>query len=679
MNRLAIQTILYITLTTALSSLTACDNSKFKYNVDAAKSSSSTQSFTLASVNIVTVDAKDTARASFDTSAFSNGTGLGNYCTTTSCQCEYRWDQAGAGQVTTTRQVFTAVSQVMPFTIECDVPDVYKTEIGDTTVVNFRIVPTSSGIASFSVAYFAFSKAKLPQNGAFSDYQGHPFDNVFRYSCYENFRRGTNILNYLQSGTLSSGNGSVTVMSASRFCYAKGDASNGISQICDGNGAQDNQTYSAQSYYYNLYIRGSEIGGINTSNSRYMCPTVLDVKTNTNKYYPLDSNFALAMTQSADYSIGVEASSRLGGTGDPLTSGSTCSGGKSTATNNDSSILSSCLGFALRTNKDGSCPKMQAANGAMVQTYRLRRFVVMYPTQFNTNGAMVSNLPPAMDTVYALDRPVGVPDSNGVTDTMMGPKPCPFAYYDNGVTGTVYNKSTGSTIGYLGTNNSAWNGKNIDGTHFPDQDKTNSCSTAMPLIGPDRNNLMLTFGTVNASNPNPKLKRIYVRPQNAWSPHYEEDTDFLACAPVSSQFKDPPIHISNTGTDFAYCAEAYPTHRENMPIEQATSHIRSSVGFNDYCAQGQPCNHTVSYAGYQALPWKNFSLLAPQADVTSALQKNPSYVCKITSDRRATPTNPARLGLSPQGGCCYNASSTKTGLQYDFHLEDDIACGTPTY
>lgn len=682
----------YLPLSLLAASLLAfmgCNsNSSRIYAEKSLETTATTQvSYKLVAVNPVESGSSTVLRATFATSNLP----VSNLCQAGTCTCQITWSEPVSNGSVISRSATSSVSQVQSFVMECPAPDAYK-DISETTPISFRILPASQNSQKFEVPYFVFSKSAIPDQGAFTDYQGRPFDNVYRYSCYEHFRRGTSILNmsYTDTRNGSSGGGSVsrTSLSATKFCFAQTSADNTISYPsgCDKPEMQDSKTHSAQSYYYHLFIRSGEIGAINTSNSRYMCPTVRDPATNTNKYYPLDSTFALALAKSPDYPVPVEGPSKLGGPGDPITQNKGCSDTQSSGSgsNSETMIFKSCLGFAARPNSQGVCPKIQDASGNPIQTYRLRRYVAMYPIQFDASGGMIDGLSPAIDTVYVLDRPVGPPTSTGEQDTMNGPKPCPIAYFNDGVIPSQYCPG-GIPACYLGTNNPQWEGKNVDGTRFPDEDKISTsqspgrCSAALPLIGPDRNKLMVTFGTVNASNPNPKLQKTYIRPQNPWSPRYEEDTDFLACAPPSSDYVDAPIHTFKIDSQtYGYCAETTPTHRETMPIELATSHIRSGAqGGNEHCNPGQRCHREVNYSGFSTLPWKNFPLLAPTPDIELALRYNPSYQCAITYDRRATSTQNAKLGLSPTQGCCATASYSRDLV--GFHVEPDLKCTRPSY
>jgi hypothetical protein len=49
----------------------------------------------------------------------------------------------------------------------------------------------------------------------------------------------------------------------------------------------------------------------------------------------------------------------------------------------------------------------------------------------------------------------------------------------------------------------------------------------------------------------------------SWAPHWQEDLSFQACAPMSSEFQDAPLHFAK-GTDgnVRWCSENYPTQAD---------------------------------------------------------------------------------------------------------------------
>jgi hypothetical protein len=58
----------------------------------------------------------------------------------------------------------------------------------------------------------------------------------------------------------------------------------------------------------------------------------------------------------------------------------------------------------------------------------------------------------------------------------------------------------------------------------------------------------------------------YIRPIQPFLTHYEEDTTFLACAPMATPFQDPPLHFVREpiSGNVSWCAESYPTQNDNL-------------------------------------------------------------------------------------------------------------------
>jgi hypothetical protein len=283
--------------------------------------------------------------------------------------------------------------------------------------------------------------------------------------------------------------------------------------------------------------------------------------------------------------------------------------------------------------------------------------------------------------------------------------------------------------GYVASSDAAWNGKNRDGTEFPNSDlDPNVCSAALPLLSPDHLTIGLT--TVNRmSNSLHSFSHVYVRPLAAFVPHYEEDTQFQACAPQPDIQVDPPLHFSrnpNSG-NIAWCAETVPTQNPQLTavdpaasglIPPFTSHLVSRSGSAPCTASALPI--PINSAGiypYPALPgaqvgyayhskvtlWESghadqtcdrtavaadgpegkdlgsvFPLLARARDVESLLNLDSSYSCQITFDNGG-----AKAGhQSPTSGCCDLKSvmlPTGGDAPLSAHLEPDIVCQSPDY
>ncbi len=531
------------------------------------------------------------------------------------CVCFYEWQEINpqSGQnIAIRRQIKTAVSTVQQTLVECSVPTVYANEIPEDTLIKLSIMPGPNSKEKFSTNKFSFSKSGLTITGDFQDAEGHSFANIHRYTCYEQFKKVTNIVNRKSPLINEPSTGKTAQITYStQFCTGKNQAPPDPDK-CTGSITLEN---SSQAYYYNLYIRSNEIGGINAENTRYKCPLIkepLSGLTNlgaSNYYWPLDSSFSLAINPSGDFVVGVESYSKLGIEGDPNTQDSSCfkgsSGGSSSgggSGSGSSNIVKSCLGFAGKPKLDGTCPAIKTASGQYVFTYRLRRYIVLYPPLFYATGDMLDS-PQPTDTIYVLDRPILPPNASFLDPnasptspyTMLGPKPCPMAFYDHAEVTKDLRGATESDFGaaavgaqkqYVSTNNSAWDGTNVDGTYLPNTDSgttsatasntVTSCAATLPVFhsgtqtwslftsrtdNPNSLDTLLGGGTSRTGNAN----KIYIRPQNSWYPVYIEDTDFQACAPQSLPLRDPPLHFSkNTTTNnVSWCAAVYPTQNPN--------------------------------------------------------------------------------------------------------------------
>jgi hypothetical protein len=217
------------------------------------------------------------------------------------------------------------------------------------------------------------------------------------------------------------------------------------------------------------------------------------------------------------------------------------------------------------------------------------------------------------------------------------------------------------------------------------------------------------------------MKHAYIRPQQAWSPHWVEDTSFQACAPQSyPNVLDPPLHFAkDTNKNVTWCAEIYPTQNPNISkIDTITDNaytgtvkpFTSHVSLN---SSSPACTYTslqywldqlqISYPGAglarhagntttcdrtaiaKDVTWASFPLLAPAADVEAAMTADKSsygsgissYGCLVTYDAGGAKT----LKTSPTAGCCGNTVQMTTGTtgNANAHLEPGTTCMTPDY
>jgi hypothetical protein len=566
------------------------------------------------------------------------------------CACQFDWSElntTGSESVTIPRTGITAVQSVQSNLALCATPAAYS-EIATGTPIRISVIPAGSSTARFSSTVFVHTKSESNSVGNFQDALGASFANIHRYTCYDtnSFPKNLSSLVYERLSDDQS-RWAYEVFSTS-FCAKdagqsdEGDGATAVtgSGLCPSNPARR----SNQAYFYNLFIRSSDLGQINASNQRYSCPRVLESLTGrTPDFWPLDSSFALALSRNATFNVGIEAFSKLSLAGDPNSSPSSCSEGEATddagggdeSEGDSSSLVRSCIGFAARPNPDGTCPYFTTPQGTIRQTYRLRRFLALYPPQYSATGKLLEGRQ-ASDVVYVVDRPVAAPSNDPLKPySMRGPKPCPFSYYDEkGVLGDPNDPDyPGGMPSYAATNHSGWNGTNVDGIEFPNSDRTGqSCSTTLPILNASKTRWSVS--TLNERNP--KYKRLFVRPGQAWSPHYLEDTDFAACAPLAEPFRDPPLHFSkdpSTG-NVAWCAETYPT--QNPAVQKIDK-------------KGPSGTYPGKVASYTSHVVKNASGVACTASPLN-----------LTSILGQYPANPAGAG----GSSCKPATQTHAGAAW---------------
>lgn len=726
--------------------VSGCTNTRLRALISANETiTPTTPSYTgdtykISSVSIALTQAgtgSATSQSSYTTSVFFNTSqstaSIAEHCQATTlatvstsakaCQCVFTWQEVNTtsgSSVSIPRTVQTPVTLTQPNMVACLAPSIYDQEIEDGTTIKITIIPGIKSEEAFTVTPYTLTKSAIATDtsaSSFQDAQGRAFINILRYSCYDQRIRGMAIQSKIGTLTHPTTGELTTYPLASQFCVAKASGNSSSSEGCTTLPPPD---YSSQSYYYNLFIRENALGDINPGNARYICPQVVESLQSNNsigtqgQYWPLDSTFALSMGRTTDFPIGVVANTKTSNPGDPVSASTECdskansSGGTTSASD---SIVHSCLGFAAKPNTDGTCPPLKDPSGIFIPTYRLRRFYALYPPIFDTDGKSLSDAQ-SVDTIYVLDRPVSSSTNPNPSKpyTLRGPKPCPFAYFDNQ---KIVNASASS---YASTDDSRWEGKNIDGIQFPNVDRLSdakkpaSCSAILPILSSDQS--VITLGTVNEANSATHLRNVYIRPVHSWAPHYEEDVSFEACAPLSNHFRDPPLHfVKNPATgNVSWCAEAYPTRNNNIgklenlsPTDKPTGLVRpftshivknsasvsckaktSSLTFpKDYPAGGlanhistdkidestlggtttpkyadQTCDRTVVNPA-NGITWPRFPLLAPPSaagnpsgfeGVEESLlsASNESYACLISYDN-----NLGKTGRStPTQGCC---------------------------
>lgn len=167
---------------------------------------------------------------------------------------------------------------------------------------------------------------------------------------------------------------------------------------------------------------------------------------------------------------------------------------------------------------------------------------------------------------------------------------------------------------------------------------------AVPLVlkDPLNPNLpVIAIGTVNQRNP--VMQNIYVRPINAWAPHYEEDLSFQACAPQASPNNDPPLHFAKDPTtgNVSWCAEVYPSQNDNVPsLDQLNNPNAPMSATNTYIGHVRPFTSHIAKnsasADCQATVPASIPQPAPNGAqyyplVSAAAQSNPAACADANS------------------------------------------------
>lgn len=643
----------------------------------AAPSAEPAVAFTIATAQLAS-GASD-VQVFFSTTGAAASRSIREFCSlaTPLCSCQFSWDETnntGATDQKVPRKVLTRLTSVQPSMVSCQLPSVYASEIPNSTLVKLTVLPAAGNPGGFTVSTYTLTKGNITATGNFQDAEGRRFQNIFRYSCFEQNLRGVSLASKKVTTTFTKGSTTEDreLLLASQFCKSRGRT--GAGSDVDGCQTQlaGSVQQSAQTYYYNLYVRSTDLGSINSENAAFTCPEVaeplFDSATNPGNqrnFYPLDSTFALALLPQGTFSIGVEARSRISVAGDPNSVDTPCtpssaSNGGSASTSSDRMVVS-CLGYAARPNANGTCPKFVDSNGQTHLTFRLRRYTALYPVLWDTTGANMPNEGAKTDQVYVLDRPVYDSAADPLQPyTMRGPKPCPFAWYD-------WKGVTSSPATYVSTNNTGWDRVNPDGIQFPNTDRYtpgigySSCSSVLPVVTPDRS--MVSLATLHASNPVFQMR--YVRPGNAWAPTYLEDTSFEACAPDSVPHRDAPIHIAKNSTtgNFAWCAEAYPNY--NSILQKGTDQTTNGVAST---------RRTVlrSQSGYARYP-----LLASGGKIEEALRNDSTYSCLMTYDNQSSSLTKV-ANRSPAGSCC-KFSDTLLQNRLEPNASNRAPCLVPGY
>ncbi len=577
-------------------------------------SSPQVPSYVLAQVNVVSLDAtNEKFQVLIDTKTSATGSAL-DACSPADatspgkpCACVVSWTDPS---LAAPRRIDTAVSHTETGLLECPVPPGFRQEVDKSTPLLISLIGTGARSGSFKSNTLQFSLASLPSSNSIA------WTNVFRHVCFDTFRRSGQIQNFRPSTPMQGGlqglESKVPVWSNAFML-----------------GAEEQST---QLYPYHFYSSGTAGTDGKTLGNGFYCPTVTRESAGGAPNVE-DSTFALSEKANESFTVKVETPRAF------LPDQGTT------------------LGYALKpllapAAAAGSCPKI-----GDLPTYRLRRYFLTLPARYAADGKLIPGSQPSLDLVYVLDRPVAAKDPLGhdVTYLIAGPKPCPFAWKDvKGTSGTFsagsWSETGGNAGKYVATNDPAWSGVNLDGIELPRTDQAaQSCSASLLLLSEPSKAVAWSLGTVSSHNPSPRLQRVPMRPMEAWSPAWQEDTSFLACAPEPQAIggvtpRQAPIEVarvmSGSGStlrwSWSWCAKTLPNE--------------NGVG-GGLTAQSEEPKRSIA-ATSLAAPFNEALLVtplqAPVEDISRLFQDEPSYQCSYTFDEGRGKVGKAQ----PPNGCC---------------------------
>ncbi len=528
---------------------------------------------------------------------------IGSFCqvqsqnsqnTARACLCRYNWTETNSSDGSAiTRTVETPLTDVTGFQVQCNAPPVYDSEIIDGTTLRISVVPhTAVGHPGGFVTNTLEFRKQAVAAGATSDFrdaEGRIFYNITHYVCFDKFQKDLQIDHSVKNaGTNPTTNQAIQAQVANHFTTSSGGQP---------------VSFSAQSYYYDFYVRSNTVGSINAGSSNYQCPRVNI--GGVQRFYPFDSQFALALQAAADFPIPVQGLTILGSSSSGSSSGGTSNVGGSTSGGGSSSSggsggtnsASGVIGYAARPNADGTCPAFRDSTGRLKRTFRLRQYRTVYPLRYQADGNIIDNSQP-INVVYVMDRPVDKANQDPLKPiTRLGPKPCPFSFLT-------------AQLGRKCSSDASISGINIDGTEIPS-------NASCPIYPPPPTEL-------SAYKPNGAL---VIRPFQAFTPHFVENTNFRACtfqsaAPVDPELvlvRDDSVFGTNGPKDF-YCAKHYPSAGAIVP--------ENNDGFNK--APGD-CDLTST---------------------ATAIKLDRTYSCGRTYDPSSSSI------LPPSAGCCQICAGT---------------------
>ena len=258
MIRMDYSTLRKLALLAAALSLTACleNNGITNFgngtgvvgglNTGTGTQTSSANVLTIANVTVVAASSSSSTTSGFTANVYFNTASstsqISSYCSaststtnTSNCVCNFSWtdtNTTSGSAVPIQRGVQTPVSTVQAALVTCPAPTVYSTDILNGTVIQVSVLPGPGNGATFPMTAFPYTKQSSTTGSSFQDAQGNSYQDILRYTCYEQYQRGMSIQSALVPVPNPSTGLQVNVPMATQFCVSTVNGTGSNSQNC---------------------------------------------------------------------------------------------------------------------------------------------------------------------------------------------------------------------------------------------------------------------------------------------------------------------------------------------------------------------------------------------------------------------------------------------------------------
>jgi hypothetical protein len=580
--------------------------------------------------NSAVIAAKTQVPTICSSSAGANGAAAVNVC-----QCKLSWYEAqvpilqnygavssptiSTSNYTISRSLILPVANTNDSSLSCDTSQiqvyqaaaaagnnaanpnaVYNTDVPSGSTITVSII-TSNGtsVSSNTTCYNKVLPTGITAQGASSgtDLYGNSYTQILSSAAVLNFNHYllTNAVDSLNTQPAANAQGAAATP-VNYYLYFS-------TQFAFGTSFQ-----SAMYFMFNLYYLDALDNLVGVTNPYIPTPAAAGSSTGTTISFNLMSGSSItdesppfALFASANSQFTIPVCAFQGASANPqIPAACTPAGQSPNWVTSNGDLSANLLGYAAPTLSTGACPQVslipESQKAQSQQTYRLRRFIALFPPTYSATGLITAQQ--YYNMIYIPDIPV----TNG---TILGPKPCPAVLTSpggnaGGAAGqsplTTATASTSSpwypwqvfpnpyfTSAILDSSYPAYlpnpynTTLNIDGLTFPYEDVTaKSCSASFiaPTLtaatssasAPTINNMFFYLAlqpagqasqTSTITNTNPYLS---IRPTQPFWLHYEEDVSFQACTillPATSTVPQPTFTVASPASSSAssgfYC------------------------------------------------------------------------------------------------------------------------------